>query len=90
MNWLTFALMTVVFWGLYGIFLHKGAIGMADPEHGRMKAFLVVGIAYFLVAVIGPIILLKSSGASLTMTGLGFKWSLIAGTVGAIGALGVL
>ncbi|MDA8980551.1 hypothetical protein OAK89_01625 [Akkermansiaceae bacterium] len=89
MNWLTFALMTVVFWGLYGIFLHKGAIGMG-PEHGRMKAFLVVGIAYFLVAVIGPIILLKSSGASLTMTGLGFKWSLIAGTVGAIGALGVL
>ena len=82
--------MTVVFWGLYGIFLHKGAIGMVDPEHGRMKAFLVVGIAYFLVAVIGPIILLKSSGASLTMTGLGFKWSLIAGTVGAIGALGVL
>jgi len=90
MNWLIFALLTVAFWGLYGIFLHKGAVGMADPENGRMKAFLVVGIAYFLVAVLGPLILLKSSGASLTMTGLGFKWSLIAGTVGAIGALGVL
>ena len=35
MNWLGFALMTVAFWGLYGVFLHKGAIGMRDPEFGR-------------------------------------------------------
>ena len=52
MNWLGFALMTVAVWGLYGVFLHKGAMGMKDPEFGRYKAFLVVGIAYFLVAVI--------------------------------------
>jgi len=39
MNWLGFALMTVAFWGLYGVFLHKGAIGMKDPEFGRYKAF---------------------------------------------------
>lgn len=90
MNWLYFALGTVVFWGLYGIFLHKGALGMEDPQNGRMKAFLVVGIAYFLVAVLGPLVILKIAGASLKMTGIGFKWSLIAGTVGAIGALGVL
>ena len=90
MNWLGFALMTVAFWGLYGVFLHKGAIGMKDPEFGRYKAFLVVGIAYFLVAVIAPLILLKLSGSNLKFTAVGFKWSLIAGTVGAIGALGVL
>ena len=59
MNWVTFALMTVAFWGLYGVFLHKGAMGMADPQFGRYKAFLVVGIAYFLVAVLAPLILLK-------------------------------
>lgn len=90
MNWLSFALITVVFWGLYGIFLHKGSVGMADPEFGRYKAFLVVGIAYFLVAVLAPLILLKISGAELKMSGAGFKWSLIAGTVGALGALGVI
>jgi hypothetical protein len=90
MNWLGFALMTVAFWGLYGVFLHKGAVGMKDPEFGRYKAFLVVGIAYFLVAVIAPLILLKLSGSNLKFTAVGFKWSLIAGTVGAIGALGVL
>ncbi len=82
--------MTVVFWGLYGVFLHKGAMGMADPEFGRYKAFLVVGIAYFLVAVLAPLLLLKIWGADLKFTGVGFKWSLIAGIVGAIGALGVL
>ena len=90
MNWLTFALLTVVFWGLYGVFLHKGAMGMADPQFGRYKAFLVVGIAYFLVAVLGPLLLLKASGASLSMPAKGFWWALLAGTVGALGALGVL
>jgi drug/metabolite transporter (DMT)-like permease len=90
MNWVGFSLMTVAFWGLYGVFLHKGAMGMQDPEFGRYKAFLVVGIAYFLVAVIAPLILLKASGSDLKFTGMGFKWSLIAGVVGAIGALGVL
>ncbi len=90
MNWVSFALMTVVFWGLYGVFLHKGSMGMKDPEFGRYKAFLVVGIAYFLVAVLAPIALLKLSGSNLKLTGVGFKWSLIAGFVGAFGALGVL
>jgi len=75
MNWLLFSLMTVGFWGLYGVFLHKGAMGMADPEYGRYKAFLVVGIAYFLVAVLAPLILLKASGAGLTMTGIGTRCS---------------
>ena len=90
MNWVGFSLMTVAFWGLYGVFLHKGAMGMQDPEFGRYKAFLVVGIAYFLVAVLAPLILLKMWGSDLKFTGMGFKWSLIAGVVGAIGALGVL
>ena len=56
MTWLFFALMTVASWGVYGIFLHKGAIGMGDPENGRYKAFLWVGIAYFVTAVAAPII----------------------------------
>lgn len=90
MNWVAFSLMTVAFWGLYGIFLHKGAMGMQDPEFGRYKAFLVVGIAYFLVAVLAPLVLLKLSGSDLKFTSKGFNWSLIAGIVGALGALGVL
>ena len=51
-NWLMFALMTVISWGLYGVFLSFGRAGMADPANGLYKAFLFVGLAYFLTAVL--------------------------------------
>lgn len=90
MSWLVFALMTVVSWGLYGILLHSGQLGMADPAAGRYKAFLFVGIAYFLTAVLAPLVVLKVSGASWSFPARGMLWSLLAGIVGAIGAFCVL
>lgn len=90
MTWLLFALMTVSFWGLYGIFLHTGQMGMGDPVHGRYKAFLFVGIAYFFVAVLAPAGLLFWNGATWAFPAKGMMWSLLAGIVGAIGAFGVL
>ena len=90
MTWLIFALMTVVSWGLYGVFLHTGQVGMGDPINGRYKAFLFVGIAYLLTAVVGPAIVLIVNGASWSMPGKGMAWSLLAGFVGALGAFCVL
>lgn len=90
MAWLAFALMTVASWGVYGVFLHTGQMAMQDPVNGRYKAFLFVGIAYFLTAVLAPLILLLMRGASWDMPGRGMTWSLIAGIVGAIGAFCVL
>lgn len=90
MSWLGFALMTVVSWGLYGVFLHTGQTAMADPVSGRYKAFLFVGLAYFLTAVLAPLLVLKVQGASWAFPGRGMAWSLLAGTVGAIGAFCVL
>ena len=92
LGWLVFALMTVGCWGLYGVFLHTGQAGMADPNpvHGRYKAFLFVGLAYFLTAVLAPIVLLLISGAKWEFTARGMTWSLLAGLVGAVGAFGVL
>lgn len=91
MTWLIYALMTVASWGVYGIFLHKGQILMADPVNGRYKAFLFVGIAYFLTAVIAPIVILAVNGSDWNVAAWkGNWWSLIAGTVGAIGAFCVL
>src|SRR5688572_3252241 len=90
-TWLLFALLTVVTWGLYGIFLHTGQVAMADSTNGRYKAFLFVGIAYFLVAILGPLLVLWKAGASLKgMPAAGMGWSLFAGVLGAIGAFGVL
>ena len=90
MNWLTFALMTVVSWGLYGIFLHSGQVGMADKTNGLFKAFLFVGLAYFLTAVLAPLGVLLSRKADWSFPAAGMGWSLVAGIVGAIGAFCVL
>ena len=90
MTWLAFALLTVVSWGIYGVFLHTGQLAMGDPVNGRYKAFLFVGIAYFLTAVLAPIAVLVANGASWNMPMKGMAWSLIAGIVGAMGAFGVL
>lgn len=90
-TWLLFALMTVGCWGVYGIFLHTGQTAMQDPVNGRYKAFLFVGIAYFLTAVLAPLAMLIFKGAAFSgYTSKGMWWSLLAGIVGAAGAFGVL
>lgn len=96
--WLAFALLTVGCWGVYGVLLHKGQTLMQPPGGARMdpailryKAFLFVGLAYFLTAVLAPLALLWLKGAvfsGYTTTGMG--WSLVAGIAGAVGAFGVL
>ena len=89
-SWLLFALLTVACWGLYGIFLHKGQVKMADPVNGKYKAFLFVGLAYFLIAVLAPLALLIKNGVTWKMPGDAITWSLLAGVVGALGAFFVL
>ena len=93
MNWFFFALLTVASWGVYGLFLHIGSTGMADRVNGRYMAFLYVGFAYVLVAIIGPLIMLKMQNGRLDFWNYpsnGLWWSLLAGIVGAVGAFGVL
>ena len=90
MNWLLFAFGTVLFWGVYGILLHTGSMSMGDSVNGRYKAFLLVGVAYFIAAVIAPLLLLKLNGATWSFPAKGVGWSLVAGIAGAIGAFFVL
>src|SRR3954463_9631641 len=90
MNWLTFALMTVVSWGVYGVLLHTGQLEMKDPVNGRYKAFLFVGLAYFLTAVLAPLVGLKLQGGTWAFPARGALSALAAGVVGATGAFCVL
>ena len=90
LTWLTFALITVLSWGLYGVLLHTGQVSMADPVNGRYKAFLLVGVAYFLTAVLAPLLVLSLNQASWNFPIKGVVWSCLAGIVGAIGAFFVL
>jgi hypothetical protein len=86
-------LATAVFWGVYGPFLQWGHGAM---ESGRMRPFICVGIAYVVVAVIGPILVIsvfgmeKGEGLLAGWTMKGIWWSFVAGVVGALGALGML
>ncbi len=90
MNWLTFALMTVASWGVYGIFLHNGQSAMLDKSNALYKSFLFVGVAYFLTAVLAPLAILVARKANWSFPAAGMGWSLVAGIVGAIGAFCVL
>ena len=89
MNWILFAYLTVFFWGVYGVILHIGRGGMpagAELPHAGLKAFLWVGIAYFFVAVLGPLLVLKMRGSNFSFAGPGITWSFVAGLAGALGA----
>jgi len=63
---------------------------MRDAENGRYKAFLFVGIAYFITAVLAPMLVLMLRGATWSFPKSGMVWSLLAGIAGAIGAFFVL
>jgi hypothetical protein len=89
-----FAVCTAFFWGTYGPLLLKGHLAMGS---GRLRPFICVGIAYFLIAIIGPIIVMYATGMEMEEGGLGqgwntrgFIWSLAGGAVGALGAFALI
>src|ERR1044072_5410262 len=88
--WLMYSLLTVVSWGIYGVFLHTGQMNMQDPINGRYKDFLFVVLDYFITAVLAHLAVLVINKASWVYPAKWLWWSMIAGIVGAIGAFGVL
>lgn len=84
---LAFTAMTFCAWGAYGPTLHHGAIAL---EHDAMRAFVGVGLAYFLIAVLFPLAILRKWGENGRWTISGTIFSVVAGSVGAIGALGII
>ncbi|MDX1927107.1 MAG: hypothetical protein SFV81_11345 [Pirellulaceae bacterium] len=84
---LAFTAMTFIAWGAYGPLLHHGTLSMGNDS---LRAFVGVGIAYFFIAVLVPIYILRSQGEAGKWTISGTFYSLIAGSVGALGALGVI
>jgi hypothetical protein len=80
--------MAVICWGVYGPTLHEGQHHMGNS---RLKPLICVGVAYFVVAIIVPLIVLVGQGELRGhWTFAGITWSLVAGGVGAIGAIGII
>lgn len=82
-----FTLLTALCWGVYGPVLHNGQHDMGGSS---LRPFICVGLAYFLIAVLVPLGLLKSRGETGAWTFTGTVWSLAAGAAGALGALGII
>ncbi len=89
-TWLLFVLMTVACWGAYVPTIHEGQLAIGGKSKG-LWAFLFVGAAYFLTAVLVPVALLAQRGElSALPNARGSGIALFAGVLGALGALGVI
>lgn len=84
---LAFIALTFCCWGAYGPVLHNGQMAMGGS---RLRPLLCVGIAYFAIAVVVPVVILSLTGEKGSWTFGGVVWSLAGGSVGAIGALGII
>ncbi len=82
-----FTLLTAICWGVYGPVLHHG---QQDMGGGSLRPFVCVGLAYFLIAVLAPLVLLRLRPETGGWSSSGLIWSLSAGAAGAIGALGII
>jgi hypothetical protein len=58
--------------------------------HSSLRPFIGLGLAYFLVAVVVPVLLLRARREVGRWTIAGIFWSLAAGVAGAFGALGII
>ena len=86
MNWLLFVLGAVVSWGMYGPMLHKGQIALGNP----LRALLCVGVAYFLIGVLVPVLMLAAQGQLGGFNLAGSATATVAGALGALGAVCII
>jgi uncharacterized membrane protein len=86
MAWIAFALGAALSWGMYGPTLHKGQVALGSP----LRALLCVGVAYFLVGVLVPVIALHGQGQLKEFSVSGSILATVAGALGAIGAVCII
>ena len=90
--WLFFVVGAFMSWGCYVPTLHEGQVtlGGGNPKSGALRAFLCVGLAYFVTAVILPALYMWYAGETFAMDGKGFVFSFAGGALGAAGALCII
>jgi hypothetical protein len=85
---LLFVALTAICWGVYGPVLNQGQKAMG--LHAHWRPFICVGLAYFVIAIVVPFVLLRLRPERGGWTFGGTTWSLISGAAGALGALGII
>ena len=85
-TWLIYALGTVCCWGAYGTAIHKSNSLLKEG----LKTALLVGVAYFFLAVLIPGLIMWKNGVDWNFPTKGTMFGLLAGSLGAIGAICVI
>src|SRR5215510_5865186 len=86
MIWVMLALGAALSWGLYGPTLHRGQVELGNP----VRALLCVGMAYFLIGVLFPLISLGAQGELNWFNSAGITWATVGGALGAAGAFCII
>lgn len=86
--WPYFVLLTVLCWGAYVPTLHHGQ--MALGKNSALRAFLFVGLAYFVVSLAVLVYVRFTNAEPWSFNAAGGTMATIAGILGAIGALGIV
>jgi len=84
--WILFVAGAVLSWGAYGALLYQGQVQLGNP----LKALLCVGVAYFLIGIIVPVVGLGSQGGLSDFAANGLISATIAGVLGALGAVCII
>src|SRR5713226_4154079 len=101
-TWMAFVVGAVLSWGVYVPVLHEGqaTMGGGSPSAGAVRAFLCVGMAYFVTAVVIPLMALQfglAGGETLdfktkdgSINSYALTFSTLGGIAGAAGALCII
>ncbi len=86
-KWLPFVMLTILSWGTYIPTLHRGQVALGGSG---IHAFLMVGVAYVLVAIAVPGLMIARAGSWGVYSPNGMALCIGAGVLGALGALGIV
>jgi hypothetical protein len=86
MTWIVFAVGAFLSWGLYGAMLHESQLRLGSP----MRAMLCVGVAYIVLGLLVPAAALWSQGGPGGFSRAGATIGIVAGVLGALGALSII
>src|SRR5438552_18281946 len=94
-EWWHFVIGAVLSWGVYVPVLHYGQelLGQGKPSDGSIRAFLCVGMAYVITAVVIPLFLLWFNLADAQkgeFNAEGVTFATLGGIAGAAGALCII